>query len=124
MLRVTVLCVAVVASACTTLRPSGISSAGLSSLVAEGGLISPGARVQLVTADESIHEFRVERIDVANGLIIGRDEVVRVADVVEVATRQFAPGKTVALGLGLALGVSAVVVVGTAPAAILSAGAL
>jgi len=111
------------ASACTTLRPSGISSTELSHLFAEGSLIRPGDRVKLVTADKATHEFRVERIEVVDGLIVGRDEVVPIADVVEVETRQFAPGKTVALGLGLAFGVSAGVAVGTAPAAILSAGA-
>ena len=124
MLRATVLFVAVVVSACTTLRPSGISSAELSNPAAGGSLIRPGDRVKLVTADRSIHEFRVKRIEIAEGLIVGKGEVVPIADVVEVETRQFAPGKTVALGLGLAFVVSGVVAVGTAPAAILSAGAL
>jgi hypothetical protein len=77
----------------------------------------------LVTADKSTHKLRVERIEVADGLIVGREEVVPIADIVEVETRQFAPGKTIALGVGLAFGIGAVVAVGTAPAAILSAGA-
>jgi hypothetical protein len=123
MLRATVLFVAVMASACTTLRPSGIPSAELSKAIAEGSVIRPGDRVKLVTVDKSSHEFRVERIEVADGLIVGRGEVVPIADVVAVETRQFAPGKTVALSLSLAFGVSAVVAVGTAPAAILSAAA-
>ena len=123
MLRATVLFVAVMATACTTLRPSGIPSAELSNLVAEGSLIRPGDRIKLITADQSTHEFRVQRIDVADGLIVGRRESVPIADVVAVETRRLAPGKTVALGLSLAFGVSAIVAIGTAPAAILSAGA-
>ena len=116
------LAVAVAVSACTTLRPTEASPEELQSLIIQEQLIRPGDRVRLIAADDSVHEFRVEKVDVTEGFIVGRNEMVPIANIVAVETRELAVGKTIALAVGLVVGISGLIAVYSAPAAILSAG--
>lgn len=50
----------------------------------------PGERVRLVTADETVHKFKVTAIDFDQGLLIGRDN--SVADVVAVEASKVSGG--------------------------------
>lgn len=83
-------------------------------------MVKPGDRVQLITADEAVHEFRVTAVDLDAGLIKGKDEAVRIADIVGVETRELSAGKTAAITLVSAGIIGALVVIALAPALILA----
>jgi hypothetical protein len=68
-------------------------------------VLKPGDKVRLVTGDETVHEFRVTQLDLDEGLINGKDASVRIAEIVGVATREAAVGKTVCLTVGISTGV-------------------
>jgi len=118
--RIVVLLVVVTLPACTTLRPTPGTPEELRTLIREGGLVHAGDRVKVTAADQSVHEFRVDNLDVANGVMVGRGETVPIADVVALKKREPAPGKTTALALSLAYGVIVIIEVAGAEAALLS----
>ena len=106
-------------SACTTLRPTEASPEELQRLIVNESLIEPDERVRLVTADESVYEFRVTRIDFAEGVVMGKEEAVPIADIVAVETRERAVGKTIALTGGLVYGIGVLIAIAVAPAVLL-----
>jgi hypothetical protein len=77
-------------------------------MITQENLFEPGDRVKLVTADGSVHAFRVTQIDVDDGLVIGKEESVPIADIIAVETREVSVGKTAALSGGL-VGVSMII---------------
>ena len=107
-------------SACTTLKPTEATPEELQRRLLTGELLHPGDRVRLVTADETVYEFRVTEFDVEQGIVIGRDERVAVADVVAVETRELSLGKTALLVGGVSYSVIAIVLIVAAPAALLA----
>lgn len=117
-----VLIAALASSACTTLKPTEASPEELQRELLSGTLIQPGDRVRLVTADETVYEFRVTEFDPEQGVVIGRDERVAVADVVAVETREVSMGKTTLLVGGVGFSVIAIVLILAAPALLLGAG--
>jgi hypothetical protein len=117
-----VLIVALASSACTTLRPTEATPEELQRQLLFGELIQPGDRVRLVTADETVYEFRVAEIDLESGFVIGRDERVPIAEIVAVETREVSTGKTALLIGGVGYSVIAIVLIAVAPALILGGG--
>jgi hypothetical protein len=90
-----------VASGCMTLHPTTASTDELRRSILAGELLKTGDNVRLVTADQQVHKFRIDAIDADAGVVSGAGDSVRVADIVGVATRDFAVGKTVGLVLGI-----------------------
>lgn len=86
---------------CTTLRPTEATPEDLQRMITHENLLEPGDRVRLVTADGAVYKFQIQKIDVADGLIIGRKDSVPIADIVAVETREVSIGKTAALTGGL-----------------------
>lgn len=113
---------ALASSACTTLKPTEATPEELQRELLSGTLLQPGDRVRLVTADETVYEFRVTELDVEHGIVIGRDERVAVADVVAVETREVSMGKTALLIGGVGYSVIAIILIVAAPAFLLGAG--
>jgi hypothetical protein len=83
-------------------------------------LIEPGDRVKLVTADDAVHQFRVIKVDVDNGLVVAKNEAVSIADIVGVETREFSVGKTAMLAAGTAYGVYILALIAVAPALLIA----
>jgi hypothetical protein len=113
---------ALASTACTTLKAQEATPEELQPQLLCGSLLQPGDRVRLVTADETVHEFRVTEIDFDQGLVIGRDERVAIADVVAVETREVSIGRTALLVGGVGYSVVAIVLMALAPALILGGG--
>jgi hypothetical protein len=107
------------ASGCTSLRPTEASPEDLQRMITQEDLIKPGDRVRLVTADEKVYRFRVTSVDLDEGLIAGRGEAVPIAEIVAVETREVSVGKTAALTGGL-IGAWVLILVLIAPAALLA----
>lgn len=112
-----------VSSGCTTLQPTEASPEELQHLILSEGLLEPGQRVRLVTADEVVHEFRIAEIDLEQGVVIGRDDTVPVAEVVAVETREVSVGRS-ALLTGGVVGVGYLIAIAIVPAVILGAASL
>jgi len=92
-------------TACTTLEPTEASPDEIQRLIVAEGLLAPGDRVKLVTADESVHEFRILEVDLDAGLVNGKNDTVRISEIVAVETRDFAFGNTLLLAAGAPAGV-------------------
>ncbi|HEY5624411.1 MAG TPA: hypothetical protein VIV14_11675 [Gammaproteobacteria bacterium] len=107
------------ASACTTLEPTEATPEELQRLILSEQLLEPGERVRIVTADETVHEFRIADIDVLQRLVIGDDLTVPVDEIVAVDTREVSIGRTALLAGGLAYGIGAIIAVAIAPAVLL-----
>jgi hypothetical protein len=86
---------------CTTLRPSVMSTDEIHRQIDSGELLKPGDRVRLATKDGAVHEFQITAIKTDEGVVVGRKESVRIADIVGVGKREFAIGKTVGLVIGI-----------------------
>lgn len=110
---------ALTSSACTTLSPTEAALEELQRQLMSGELLQPGDRVRLVTSDETVYEFRVETIDLEQGIVVGRDEHVPIADIVALETREVSVGRTALLAGGVAYSVAAIVLIALAPALIL-----
>jgi hypothetical protein len=113
---------AIVLAACSTVTPVEAPPEELHRLITAEGLLQPGDRVRLVTADGAEHKFRVTTVDVGEGFIRGMYEAVPIADVVAVQTHKVAVGRTTALAAGLYIGISTLIFIAIAPALILSGG--
>jgi hypothetical protein len=109
-------------SACTTHRPTEASPEETQQLILSKGLIEPGDRVRLVTADQTVHEFRVTDIDYQQGFVIGKDDRVPIAEIVAAETREVSVGKTALLTGGVGTGVAVLIAIAIAPAIILGGG--
>jgi len=108
--------------ACTTLQPTEASPQEIRRLILSDGLLEPGQRVRLVTADEVAHEFRITNIDIEQGIVHGEDAAVRVDSIVAVETREVSVGRTALLTGGLVYGIGLIIAIAIAPALILSGG--
>jgi hypothetical protein len=84
-----------------TLHPTTASTDEVRRSILGGELLKTGDHVRLVTADQQVHEFRIDAIDADAGVISGAGDSVRVAEIVGVAKRDFAVGKTVGLVVGI-----------------------
>lgn len=109
-------------SACTTLQRTEATPQEVQRLILNENLLKPGDRVKIVTADQSIYEFRIEQVDLEQELIIGADKQVRVEDIVALETRQVSVGKTALLAGGVAYSVWILLLIAIAPALILAGG--
>lgn len=109
-------------SACTTLQRTEATPQEVQRLILNEDLLKPGDRVKIVTADQSIYEFRIEQVDLEQELIIGADKQVRVEDIVALETRQVSVGKTALLAGGVAYSVWILLLIAIAPALILAGG--
>lgn len=109
-------------SACTTLQRTEATPQEVQRLILNEDLLKPGDRVKIVTADQSIYEFRIEQVDLEQELIIGADKQVHVEDIVALETRQVSVGKTALLAGGVAYSVWILLLIAIAPALILAGG--
>lgn len=106
-------------ASCTTLQPTQATPDEIQRLILADGILEPGQRVRLVTADEAVHEFRITAIDAANGIVYGRNHSVAIEAIVAVETRKISAGRTALLTGGLAYGLGVLIAIALAPAAIL-----
>ncbi len=122
MVIVALLICTLASSGCTTLEPIEASPDEVQSQLLSGQLVQPGDRVRLVTADGTVHEFRITQVDQEQGLVIGKDARVPIADVVAVETREVSIGRSALLGAGIGYGVAVLIAILIAPAVLLGAG--
>jgi hypothetical protein len=80
---------------CTTLRPVDGTLDELRSRISAGELLEAGDRVVIVTTDERTHKFRVRRV--ADGVIEGAADRVRVNHLASLEKREFSRAKTLSL---------------------------
>jgi hypothetical protein len=106
----TVVSTVLLGSGCTTIHPTDASPAEIQRLIIAEGLLAPGDKVRLVTADDALHEFRITGINLDEGSVHGKDDQVRIEEIIAVQTRDFAFGKTIGLSYGIASVVVVVVV--------------
>ncbi len=106
-------------SACSTLEPTEASPQEIQRLILSEGILAPGQRVRIVTADELEHEFRIESIDIEQGIVYGEDEAIPVDGIVAVETRKISAGRTALLTGGLVYGVGVIIAIAVAPAVLL-----
>lgn len=108
--------------ACTTLEPVAVPAAELQSQLRAGMLVKPGDRVRLVTADETVHRFRVTEVSSEQGVVIGRNERVLMDEIVAVETREVSVGRTALLTGGVGVGAAILIAIAIAPAILLGGG--
>ena len=101
---------------CTSLQTAEMPSGELHTQIRAGELISIGDRILVVTADGSEHQFKVTELDDTS--IHGKDEIIRIDDIVALQTRELSAGKTALLAGGASIGVVAALIV----AALFAAG--
>ena len=101
-LVVVLLICALLTSSYTTLQPSEATPQEVQRLILTGDLLKPGDRMKIVKTDRSVYEFRIESIDLDQGLVIGVNEQVRIDDIIALETRQVSIGKTALLAGGVA----------------------
>lgn len=111
-----------VSTACTTQRPIEASPDEVQRQLLSGQLVQPRDRIKLVTRDETVHEFRVTELDLEQGLVVGKDARIPIADVVAVDTREVSIGRSALLAGGVGYGIAALIAILIAPAALLGAG--
>ena len=110
---------AMAVQACSTLEPTEASPQELQRLILSEGILAPGQRVRLVTADELEHEFRITSIDIEQGIVYGEDEAIPVDGIVAVETRKISAGRTALLTGGIVYGVGVIIAIAVAPALLL-----
>lgn len=108
--------------ACTTLESVAVPADELQSQLRAGMLVKPGDRVRLVTADETVHRFRVTEISSEQGVVIGRNERVLMDEIVAVETREVSVGRTALLTGGVGVGAAILIAIAIAPAILLGGG--
>lgn len=116
------LMVTLTVTACTSLRTIESTPEALQGRLRSGELLQPGDRVRLVTRDETVHEFRVTKIDLERGFVIGRDDQVPIDEIVALETREVSIGKTALLVGGVGYSLITLMLILAAPAVILSGG--
>lgn len=89
-------------ASCTSLKPTEATPEQIQQRITHENLLQLGERVELVTADGVVHEFRISDIDYEQGLVLGKNESVPVNDIVAVKTREFSIGRTALLAGGAA----------------------
>lgn len=108
--------------ACTTLESVAVPADELQSQLRAGMLVKPGDRVRLVTADETVHRFRVTEVSSEQGVVIGRNERVLMDEIVAVETREVSVGRTALLTGGVGVGAAILIAIAIAPAILLGGG--
>ena len=99
------LTLAMTLAGCTSLQTAEIPPNELHTQIRAGELISIGDRILVVTADGSEHKFKVTELDDTS--IHGKDEIIRIDDIVALQTRELSAGKTALLAGGVGVGVYA-----------------
>lgn len=108
--------------ACTTLEPVAVPADELQSQLRDGTLVKPGDRVRLVTADETVYQFRVTEISLDQGAVVGQSERVPIDEIVAVETKEVSVGRTALLTGGIGVGMAVLIAVAIAPAILLGGG--
>ncbi len=77
-------------TACSTWQPSAAAPAELQQLILSKRFLAPGETVKIITAIDTVqlHKFRVEKLDLESGLVIGADAAVRIGDIVSIEKRR------------------------------------
>ena len=102
MKRIIVLAALISFAGCTSLRPVEGTPNELQSRINSGGLLTHGDRISIVTTDAKTHKFRVRVI--SEGIIEGRQDRLRVDQIVSLQKSEFSRVKTFLLiGCGIAL---------------------
>jgi hypothetical protein len=107
---------------CTSLKPVDVPADELQRQLVAGELVRPGDRVRLVTADETVHKFRVTGVSPEQGMVLGRDDRVPINDIVAVETREVSVGRTALLTGGAGVGMAVIIAIAIAPAILLGGG--
>ena len=94
----------VLCASCTSLKPTEATPEQIQQRITHENLLELGEKVELVTSDGVVHEFRITDIDYEQGLVIGKNESVPVNDIVAVKTREFSMGKSAVLAGGVTYG--------------------
>ena len=108
--------------ACTTLEPVDVQADDLQQQIRAGTLVSAGDRVRLVTADETVHKFRVTEVNLDEDTVTGRNTGVPIGDIVALETQEVSVGRTALLTGGVGIGLAMLIAIAIAPAVILSGG--
>ena len=110
-MRKIIVCVLIVVMApgCTTLHPIAGSSSELQQRINSGELLRVGDRLEIATTDGKTHQITVNGF--GDGRIDGKEESIRVDQIVSLQKREYSGGKTLAL-----VGVAVLVVVGAVAA--------
>lgn len=108
--------------ACTSLKPIEASADEVQRLIVDERIIESGDRVRLVTADETVYEFRVTEVDREQGVVLGDDERIDIDDIIAVDTRKVSVGRTALLVGGLGYGLAVLIAIAIAPALLLGGG--
>lgn len=95
---------ALLALACTSMRPVEEPIATLQQQILNEGLVASGDEVRVVTTDGVVHQFRVRDIDLDAGTVSGDDDAVAIASIVTLEKREFSALKTGLLVGGVVLG--------------------
>jgi hypothetical protein len=90
-----------VAPACTTLRPIEGSPSELRQRINSGELVRVGDRLEVVTSDGKTHQITVSKV--GDGRIDGKEESIRIDQIVSLRKREFSGGRTLALVGGVVL---------------------
>jgi hypothetical protein len=69
-----------------------------------------------------VHEFRIDEIDLAQGLVAGEGNSIPIVSIVAVETRKISVGRTAVLTGGLTIGIAMIIAIAIAPAIILGGG--
>jgi len=106
-LSLSILCLSLICG-CTSWQPTAAEPQELRRLIESEGLLAPGDRVKLVTADDvvNVHEFRVDAVDLDAGVVTGAHDAVPISEIVSLEKRGMSWLKTGLLIGGLVLATS------------------
>jgi hypothetical protein len=101
MKKVIVAVIVLLCCACTTLRPTEAPPAEVQRMIMHENLLQKGERARIVTADGTVHKFRIVAVNREDGRVYGKKASVPIADIVAVETEKVSIGKTALLTGGL-----------------------
>lgn len=84
-------------SACMSYRAVEEPAQEIQRRIASDGLLASGDHVRVTTEDGRVHKFQIAEIDADGGDLVGKDDVVRIDEIIAVDKRRLSWIKTGAL---------------------------
>lgn len=103
MRRISTALLALACFACTSLSTVEGPAERIGQRIGEEGLLAPGDKIRLVTADGKTHKLEVTEIDLGTGTLRGKDDALAIDDIIALEKRKLSWVKT-GLLIGVAVG--------------------
>lgn len=85
---------ALLVSGCMSMRSVEQPAGAIQLEIRSEGLLTAGDKVRIVTADGTVHEFRVDAVDLEAGMITGENADIEIGSVATLEKKTFSAWKT------------------------------